>query len=586
MRMRFTVEDERAFTTRRDDLGERFERWSAERERSGEPADAQLLLDWKFAFGDGALDVWTVEDAREFLLGWCPRKLSAAPEDCAEIPGSVAAFVEFLADTGLLAGESDAPGAIRRFCVASTEQFLREMADPANFGMAKALLGGLDLDQDGFPAELLDDGEDGEAPVFGPVRLPGEQERLDAVRAAPVLRRLRLLADFCAPPGRQLTGNGNLRLADARHLVDALDTGDDLELGGYGTLRSATELPALDDLLRLALDAGAVRRQKGRLVAVGRFAGLDDVTAYERVIRTVLEAGLIDGFTGSPLLRSVFEGCGFAVLAELLGAGPAGVQVGELASMTAEILGAGFAGLVDDVGPQFVESTLERFSDLGMVAVAEGQVTLTAAAIPVVVELLRADGAEVVIRADPATCDAAAIVDQLGVADEPEWTADVTAWAAHRPDRAAAVDELVGEVCREDRHPVVVVAGLGVLADVFGAEAVAAAHRRLGGPHDGLVLFWLVERSEIDPSTVDPARLSMGLIDLLTVSLDTGGPDALIAMFGDLEPAGQLEVLRNIWRLDHPRLPEVLDVIGDEHPDKLVRKAARKATMQLRSRRG
>jgi hypothetical protein len=41
---------------------------------------------------------------------------------------------------------------------------------------------------------------------------------------------------------------------------------------------------------------------------------------------------------------------------------------------------------------------------------------------------------------------------------------------------------------------------------------------------------------------------------------------------------------RGIWRLDHPRLPDVLEAIGGHHPDKAVAKAARKALMKHKSR--
>ncbi len=45
-------------------------------------------------------------------------------------------------------------------------------------------------------------------------------------------------------------------------------------------------------------------------------------------------------------------------------------------------------------------------------------------------------------------------------------------------------------------------------------------------------------------------------------------------------------MLAQIWRLHHPRLPEVLDAIGRGHPVKTVAKAARRALMQHRSRVG
>jgi hypothetical protein len=139
MRMRFSIEDERAFSARRDELGDRFARWLNAQKVPGDPNDAGLLMDWKFGYADGALGTWTVADVGEFVFGWCPRKLSADPNECAEIPVSVAAFVEFLAHTGLLAGGSDLPSQVRRYCEHNTARFVREMGNPANFGMAKSL---------------------------------------------------------------------------------------------------------------------------------------------------------------------------------------------------------------------------------------------------------------------------------------------------------------------------------------------------------------------------------------------------------------------------------------------------------------
>ena len=94
----------------------------------------------------------------------------------------------------------------------------------------------------------------------------------------------------------------------------------------------------------------------------------------------------------------------------------------------------------------------------------------------------------------------------------------------------------------------------------------------------------MTERSDIDPSTIDPVRFVAGLVDILAVALDAGGPNEMVDVFSDPGQGQQLEVLNGIWRLDHPRLPEVLDAIGAHHPVKAVAKAARKARVQHRSR--
>ena len=238
------------------------------------------------------------------------------------------------------------------------------------------------------------------------------------------------------------------------------------------------------------------------------------------------------------------------------------------------------AGLI----PGWVRTQLERLEELGVVTVTGEDVVLTPAGVPVSVGLVEGAGVEVLRRPDPATCDASAIVDLLGALEAQEWTADASAWLAARPDRVAAADELVDAVCAEGRDPVAVVAGLEVVTDVAGEDAVAAARRQLGGPHDGLVLYWLAERSAIDPSTIDPMRFVAGLVDVLAVALDAGGPEGLMDLYGDGDQDQQVEILHRIWRLDHPRLPDVLEAIGAHHPVKAVAKAARKAKVQHRSR--
>jgi hypothetical protein len=42
--------------------------------------------------------------------------------------------------------------------------------------------------------------------------------------------------------------------------------------------------------------------------------------------------------------------------------------------------------------------------------------------------------------------------------------------------------------------------------------------------------------------------------------------------------------MNSLWQMDHPRLAEVLEVIGQHHPAKPVAKAARKALMKHRNR--
>ena len=103
MRMRFGVEDERAYFARRDELCTRFAEWAAR--NASPPTRAMSSCSWtgSGATGTAASIASTPADVEEFLLGWCPRKLASPPELIAGIPDSVAAYVDFLAQERLLA---------------------------------------------------------------------------------------------------------------------------------------------------------------------------------------------------------------------------------------------------------------------------------------------------------------------------------------------------------------------------------------------------------------------------------------------------------------------------------------------------
>jgi hypothetical protein len=444
--------------------------------------------------------------------------------------------------------------------------------------------------------------DDEEPRTVGPVRLPDADERLAAVRAAEELRLLRALAEHCPPPGRQLTQKGNLRLAEARSLVEAIDTGDDPELGGRRRLQSAEDLPVLSRLVHLGLAAGAVRRNRGRLVAVAAFAKLDDVAAHEKVVRVAVEAGLSApaGYymEGLAAVQAVVDSSVVVPLAELLQAGSVGVEVDDLHELMQHLVPAAVPvppTIAHHLIPLWVGAQLQRLEQLGVITLAANEeecpdcevyhqmATLTAAGVPVVVELVREAGIPVAVRADPVSADAAYITDLIGEIPPQEWHADAQAWFAAQPDPAEAADALVAEITAEKREPAIVMLGLLEVTDVVGELAAPAVRRQMGGPHDGLVLHWLSNNSELDLEFVEPVRLLAGLIDMLAATLDTGDPEDVIAVLQDGD--GMLpELMETLWRIDHPRVGEVLEVIGGHHPAKPVAKAARKALMKYRNR--
>jgi hypothetical protein len=621
MRMSYTVEDEDAFQVRRDEVLDDYAGWlAASHVSDAQAGDAGLAMDWKWGYQDGELGRWTVADLEEFLLGWCPRKLSMPAEQCAGFPTSIRAFMTFLAARGLLAPGSGTLPQLQRWCERNTSRFVTKMADPAHYGLAKGLFAGagglepgMDLN-DGTLAEMmqqinamLPDGID-ELPTItvGPATLPEPQVRAESAAAAPVLAQLHQLWEFCAAPGRPLTKKGNLRLADARHLVEALDTGDVTDaVGDYQrALHSVEELPMLSWLVELAIDARVLRRHQGHLVAVARWRELSPVEAIDRLVDAAVEAGLSGDLSPSPLWMSdvqdlIDEGVG-RLLAELIDWQAAGkpVPMDELTELMVEGVVRSFSGLNEfqlDIVRDWVCDQLDRLEALGVITLhvpTEGSdtepqgdiVELTPAGVPVAVRLAEELGIIVLSRPDPATATARDLVELIERLEPEVWLADAGAWVAHRGAGPAA-REIVGVLNDAETPAPVVLAVLTQLDELVGEHAIPAVKTMLNGPHDGFAVQLLMSAGALDPTGLDPDRLLRAGIDLMVVTYDVGGPEDLLATLaaGDCGPDEQAALLEHFWRTEHPRVAELLEVIGEHHPDKRVVKSARKALLRHRS---
>lgn len=621
MATRFEVEDERGFAAAAEELVEGYREWAAAMGAEVDPEDARIALDWKFSYADGRLTRWDTADLGEFLLDWCPRKVSLPSSAMTPFVRSVGTFFTFLAARGLLAGSG--PEQLRRFCERNVGRFTRAMADTSRHGMAKSLLGGLgglddlvdgspeSLDElrrriEGLSPDTVDELLAGEPPTLGPVRTPSDDERVSSATHAPILRQMRLLHRSCAAPGRALTQKGNLRLADARELVELLETGDPLE-PVYGSLRSATELPGLAWLVEVALAARVVRRLKGRLVAVAAWEALGPLEALDRLV----DAGLVVGLGGPPPGIAAWEQVAYAVetgwavlLTELIEA-----EVdGEAADLDDAV-----AGVSEAVGyPEFavepilaemngsrIRRQVHRLQQLGVLTQDDverivdhhglrretaGSARLTPAGVAIAVRLLEQVGVTVSTRPDPVRASARellALVDQL---PPEQWHPDVRTWAATRGDDAAG--EFGAELADGGREATLVLAVLSHLGELFDdAAAVTVVEQLLGGRWDGLAVTWLAAHGVARYAEADPARALVGAVDVLAVALDVDGPEAVIETFGPgATQESSLAALERMWRLDHDRVAEVLEVIGRHHPQKVVAKHARKMLAKYRSR--
>ena len=83
IRMRFEDHDYDEAAPTIEALVALYGQWLNALEASGgrRPFDLQLMLDWKLGYGDGRFDIRRRSEVEEFLLQWCPRKVS--------MPGSV-----------------------------------------------------------------------------------------------------------------------------------------------------------------------------------------------------------------------------------------------------------------------------------------------------------------------------------------------------------------------------------------------------------------------------------------------------------------------------------------------------------------
>ncbi|MPZ67280.1 MAG: hypothetical protein GEU83_17845 [Pseudonocardiaceae bacterium] len=442
------------------------------------------------------------------------------------------------------------------------------------------------------------------------MRHPDSQQRAESAAAAPALEQLRRLWEHCAAPGRPMTEKGNLRLADGRHLVELLETGDipDVEDGDYRrTLRSADELPLLSWLVAVALEAGVLRRYRGRLVAVARWAEVGPTDALDRLVDAAVELGLADhnapDIPGlAPVLDLLDDGGPGRLLAELLEWRAAGkpTPVEELEELLCEGSHQVFPRahpLQETMVHSWARRHVERLAALGVLTVRDvayetdewefteaegGLAELTPAGVAVAVRLAEELGITVLAQPDPATASAAGIVELVGRVPLEQWQADVAVWVQHRDGQLAA-QQLVATLSDPAQPGFVVLTMLTELEQLVGEHARPAVETLLEGPHDGFAVGWLINVGALTPEDVGQERMVASGVDTLAVTLEVGGPEELVALFGG-EPADQIALLEQLWRVERPGTQPILEAVGAHHPDRAVAKTARKCLLRHRSR--
>ena len=638
MHMVFGPGDQEGFLARRDSLLGHFESWlgaAPPAHTARVASEAGLALDWKWSYADGDLGKWTTADVREFLLDWCPRKLSVSQADCASIPDALMAFIAFLDAAGFLASGSSSVAALAETAARLSGEFVEAMGDESNFGIAKSLFGaaaaeGVDLTDPDRLQEWM--AEFNERPLedrrriipdtalaapkratLPPVALPDDAEVAASKAKAPILAMFARLAEFVGD-GRKLTQTGNLTLADARALVDLLGTGDamDQRIGDHTyRTRSSAELPRLRQVFAWARKAGVVRVARGRVVATkrGLAIGADPASFFDRAVDSLLALGVLasqrdpDWWLAWPEVTELLDRFVVHLLAvPYVAQRP--LPIDDLASASTEAVLSAFefrtthenvarhvaTDVVDIVDVLELAGLLHRG---GMADADEpelvarrrygGSVELTAAGLATTHRLLTDAGYGAPITGRFSDATAAELLLGTDLDDFAVLGGESQVWRHWRQPADAARG--MADAVRTVQDPALRNLALAVMGDMEPEVAMPEV-RRLATETDtrGFAQCWLVDHGfEPSDSLFDPDDVSW-FVDVLAHRLVTGGTEGLcdtLALAGSHE--GQVRVIARLWRSPSTATTTVLSAIGELHPAKVVAKAARKALFQRRS---
>lgn len=636
-RMTFDVDDEDAFYRRRDELAHEFAGWLLRTGRAHEQtetgscvSDLELLLDWRWGYGDGDLARWDEGELTEFLLSWCPRKLSASPAEAAEVPDNLATAMVFWQEAGLLRAGSSSGDALAAHARDLHSDFVTEMGNPANFGMAKSLVaqaGDIDLEDplamqrmidefnalpDSARSAILDPalgGPRSQLPEIGPMTLPSRADLLASAEAAPVLTAFDLLVDYFAAPGKPLTKTGAIKIADAVALAGLLDTGETLvDQIGDQTFRkgSAREFGRVYLWLTWARECGALRSYRGRMVAVKtwqRRRRADPVAICAEAALLVVQAGPLN-VSQHGIYTETHHQIDLSTTALMLVLAQAHVlEAEEIAQRTWAVLEAqslsepwpgAVAVALDRVLTMLERAGLVRREGAQPVAgvfgshLEGGTVRMTPIGAQVAADLVETLGYPVQRLPPAAEQSVVQLVDQTVSLDVDQWWAIAGDWLDAQPDDAVAAEQLVDELAGRELFLLVSTLDgapraaqdrlIAVLDDLRSADGRASDEVSM------VILSWMISSDAIQPDDVDADEADRALIVVLGASCDAGEGQSVATTIAALGREAGLALIGHAGRFPSPRSVSLLDALGRHHQDRHLAKSARKELFRLRDR--
>jgi hypothetical protein len=618
-----------------------FSRWVAapDRKLSGEPAadvaEADLLLglirDHLGLDNPARLNPGDLED---LLLNVYPRKVTVFDaEDTQDTVPALRDLLAFLADTGRLT--SAAARRLGRELDQVAPRFAGAVMDPSRWGTARSITQamvteGVDITDSAAVQDwitqynasanepLVDPDLDPEdydlKEAFGlpdrlpAMRLPALDELAALARKSPLLAEAARLAEW-AGPGRPVDEDGELTAADAVAAATHLGIGT----GDPSAVTAMVDVPELVHLWDLALAAGFLEEDgdDDTVVAPGEAARLwhsgTDVEALaiwsEALTFLMTESLDIDADldeergddldfydAGTELVVLLFLARGESL--PVAGADEL-ICEGATDGLPADEAAAAWAAWTQAHGePGGV--LLRRLAELGAVSLddeeegdeeAEGPVArLTPLGSWAVREEFIASGVDIPLLPPPAEMTAADLVAAAEGASEDEFEAEAGAWLALRDPGAAAGELLdLGAVAgpMERMTATAIVRRLGAAAEPSWRAALEVPALR---PYAKMALDETAGGSspEFEPDPGDIAWLVVDMLAAISAGLEPGEPAEQLV---EALPAGAEEAMFDAMsRLPHPDAAAVLTLIGQQHPDKKVAKAARRFAYKAASR--
>ncbi len=616
-----------------DKISAGFSRWVAtpDRKLSGEPAadvaEADLLLGlMRDHLGLDSPARLNPGDLENLLLNVYPRKVTVFdPEDTQDTIPALRDLLAFLADTGRLAG-----AAARRLGHELDQvapRFAAAVMDPSRWGQARSITQamvteGVDITdsaavQDWIAQYNASAGEPLAVPgsdeedynlkeAFGlpdrlpAMRLPAPDELAAQARKSPMLAEVVRLAEWVGA-GRTTDEEGELTAADTIAAATQLGIGP----ADPAAVTTMYDVPELVHLWDLALAAGFLDEDDDTMVTAGQSARLwhggtdgEALAIWSEALMFLMAESLevdaeIDEERGDDL---DFYDAGtdlvvllFLARGESLPVAGADELICEGATdgLPADEAAAAWAAWTQAHGaPGSV--LLRRLAELGAVSLDDEEEGPAARLTPLgswaAREQFIASDIEVPLLPPPAEMTAADLVAAAEGTSEEGFAAEAQAWLALRDPDAAARELLdlgaaAGPV--ERMTATSVVRRLGAAAEPRWRAALDVpalspyAKMALAEAGDGAA-------PELEPQPGDIAWL---VVDMLAAIADEFEPAELAEQLADALPSGaEEEMFDAMSRLPHPEAAAVLTLIGQQHPDRKVAKAARRFAYKAASR--